>query len=308
MAPGAGEEVVFETSLEGPQLEDGWQWIREDSAPWAFGESCLEFTMKPGGLWGQVFADQPPALLLRRLGNANACEVTVLMPPGKGGFGEQAGLFWYFNDNNYAKLVVEWMQDGTAAVVLARERSGEPAVCGTAALDSEEAAEPIRLRLEMNADGTELSGVMVGAYYNRLIGSCQAGPGTWGDNATGDADLQFGVSAHGGSASGESRAARFSKFSALAVKANRVQWGGGAGMPQQFAGGVVTPLASPVDGQGDFAAAPPGGWTLSGDLSDEQRAQIAAMLGGMNLADAEAEDEAGNQGAAPNQPGPNEPN
>ena len=37
---------------------------------------------------------------------------------------EQAGLFWYHDDSNYAKLVVEWMKDGTVSIVMAQEVDG----------------------------------------------------------------------------------------------------------------------------------------------------------------------------------------
>lgn len=43
-------------------------------------------------------------------------------------FGEQAGLFWYIDDNNYVKFVVEGMKDGSVAFVFAHEMSGNPIV------------------------------------------------------------------------------------------------------------------------------------------------------------------------------------
>merc|ERR1711920_508444 len=107
---------------------------------------------------------------------ANACEVTVEVPPTPGNFGEQAGLFWYFDDDNYVKLVMEWMQDGNASIVLARESQadGGPEVAASITLDEEEVQQPLRLRFEVSPDGLKLSGVLVGAYYMRLIGSCSA--------------------------------------------------------------------------------------------------------------------------------------
>ncbi len=41
---------------------------------------------------------------------------------------QQAGLFWYIDDNNYLKLVLEGMKDGGCAVVLAGEKNAVPAV------------------------------------------------------------------------------------------------------------------------------------------------------------------------------------
>ncbi len=43
-------------------------------------------------------------------------------------WGQQAGLFWYVDDNNYLKLVLEGMKDGGCAVVLAGEKNAVPAV------------------------------------------------------------------------------------------------------------------------------------------------------------------------------------
>eukprot|EP00927_Polykrikos_kofoidii_P074810 TRINITY_DN70842_c0_g1_i1.p1 TRINITY_DN70842_c0_g1~~TRINITY_DN70842_c0_g1_i1.p1 ORF type:complete len:306 (-),score=45.08 TRINITY_DN70842_c0_g1_i1:42-959(-) len=284
MAPCAGETLLFESSFGGPSLEDGWRWIREDSETSNFGTDGLDFRIQPGGLWGQIFAGKPsPPLLLRPVGEANAFEVTVIMPPTVGSYGEQAGLFLYVDDNNYAKLVVEWMKDGTASVVLACEKDGHAEVSAKAGLDTEEAHEPIRLRLELSADGSQISGVLVSSYYNRLIGSCPADRTPWCSSGSDPTMLSVGIGAHGSSEEDSAeRMARFSKFAAIAVKANRVQWGGGASVPPHIA--CPHPEStSPL--HGDYCAPAPGsGLTLSEDLTSEQRAQIMAMLAGAQMA------------------------
>lgn len=278
-AAGEAERILFHANLDGPQLESGWQWVREDADGWRFGQSGgMEFAANPGGLCGQVFADLPgPPLLLRPLDGANACEVTLTMPPAPGGFREQAGIFWYLNDNNYAKLVIEWMQDGTANMVLAREQHGDYVVCSQCPLDEEEATEPTRLRLEMSADGSQLNGCVVGSYYTRLIGSCPASSSTWGDNGEESGSLLFGISAHGGAARG--RMAHFAKFDAIAVKANRVQWADAAAtVPQAMAFPPQTQPSAPPTQNGYEPPAPGAGWVMSPDLSEEARNQIAALL------------------------------
>lgn len=302
---GGADSVLLDAPLVGPELEEGWQWVREDCTAWSFRDSSLALVTKPGGIWGSVFADQPaPSLLLRPTCGANACEVTVTMPPTPGGFGEQAGLFWYCDDNNYAKFVVEWMRDGTANVVLALEKNGEPAVCAKAPLDSDEACEPMRLRLELSADGSKLSGVIVGSYYMRLVGSCLVDSGMLPDQGDEAPRVRFGVSAHGGTADGVTagRAACFSKFSAIAIRPNRVQWTGGAaraaeerapallqgvGAPAPGAGCTISvaPDSTAPDEGSDISMAPApaalgttGGWTLSAELTEEQRSQIAMLL------------------------------
>mmetsp|Transcript_127406 Transcript_127406/g.224349 ORF Transcript_127406/g.224349 Transcript_127406/m.224349 type:complete len:332 (-) Transcript_127406:67-1062(-) len=292
---GGADSVLFESPFAGPELEEGWQWVREDSGAWSFQDAGLALKTTPGGIWGSVFADLPaPSLLLRPTHGSNACEVTVTMPSPPGGFGEQAGLFWYRDDSNYAKLVVEWMKDGTANVVLAQERRGAPVVCATAPLDAEEACEAVRLRLELSADGCKLSGVIVGAFYMRLVGTCEVEGDMRPDQSEDATQVLIGVSAHGGTAEGvvAGRAARFTNFSAIAIRPNRVQWTGGAGRapapieaPAALSPALLHGFAAPAPGEECAISAAPalptggsGGWTLSEDLTEEQRAQIAILL------------------------------
>mmetsp|Transcript_12951 Transcript_12951/g.34691 ORF Transcript_12951/g.34691 Transcript_12951/m.34691 type:complete len:312 (-) Transcript_12951:37-972(-) len=274
---GGSDVVVGKSALLGPQLDDEWHWVREDTSAWRFGVDGLELNLALGGIWGQVFEDLPrPPLLLRPLSGANACEVTVTMPDVPGAYGAQAGLFWYQDDDNYAKLVVECLEDGAAAIVLARERNGRPEVCAKVALDEDEAREPMRLRFEMSADSSKLSGVLVGSYYMRLIGSCPAGADTWGPTGEALPPLSIGVAAHGGRAEEAiaGRSAVLANFVAISVQPNRVQWGGGGSIPPAR---VPQPVASPVP-EGYQPPAPTAGWTLSPDLSSEDRERITALL------------------------------
>lgn len=282
--PGDGDTTLLRAPLSGPQLEDGWRWVRKADDWWRFGQSGLEFATKPGCLAGQTVTELPaPPLLLRELDGATACEVTVTMPPSPGAAGEQAGLFWYINDDNYAKLVIERMQDRTGKVVLARKQNGEYTVCNEAALDVEETQDATRLRFEMSADDSHLSGCVVGSYYTRLIGSCTASAASWGDNAQVEASLSFGISAHGrfDEETLTNRVAVFSDFTAIAVKKNRVQWANAeATVSQAMAAPVQSqPLAPPVQDGYEPPAPSAGGWTLSDNLSAEQRSQIATLLG-----------------------------
>eukprot|EP00933_Yihiella_yeosuensis_P078115 TRINITY_DN8922_c1_g1_i1.p1 TRINITY_DN8922_c1_g1~~TRINITY_DN8922_c1_g1_i1.p1 ORF type:complete len:321 (+),score=82.96 TRINITY_DN8922_c1_g1_i1:3-965(+) len=283
----ASEQTVFETTFAGPALDSCWKWNREDDQAWRFANdgSGIELVTKPGGLWGSTFAAlPPPTLLLQPLGDANACEVTVTMPSARGKFGEQAGLFWYFDDNNYAKLVVEWMEDGSASVVLGQECEGKPAVVSSASLDEDQVSEPIRLRLERSSNGSELSGVIVGAYYMRLVGSCSTSG--W-ENQSKEASI--GISAHGGEAESfeQGRSAHFTKFSAIAIQSNRVQWGGAPGRAEPRAAPPQDEsFAPPAPGAGLTAAsggADLSGWTLSSSLSEEDRNRVAELLGANGL-------------------------
>ena len=76
------------------------------------------------------------------------------MPAGPGDWGEQAGIFYYFDDDNYAKFVVEWTKDGSMAAVLAQEVAGSASVSGKAIICKTPVAKdhrpkPVRLRLEV---------------------------------------------------------------------------------------------------------------------------------------------------------------
>lgn len=274
-AEGGADAVLFKASLAGPLLEEGWRWVREDDTAWSFKDGALDLVTKPGSLWDRASAEPAPPLLLRPLDGANACEVTVTMPPTPGSFGEQAGLFWYRDDDNYAKFVVEWMRDGTASVVLALKQRGEAAVCSTAALDAEEAHEPVRLRLELSANGSQLSGVMVMSYYMRLVGSCAVGSDLQ-PAAAQDSTPSIGISAHGGTAEGAAagRAAHLANFVAISVRSNRVQWADPTVTVPQPSAPAPDGYNPPAPGAGLAAA----GWSVSPDMTEEQLKQMAALL------------------------------
>lgn len=266
------EAASFDDSLSGPTLQEGWHWEREDPGLWSFGGDGLEWTMKPGNLTGGATELPAPPRLVRSLSGANACEVTVSMPDGQGSLGEQAGLFWHLSSDDYVKLVVQWAEGGAASVTLAQVRANlEPVVCAEISLDEDEVHEPIRLRLEQSADGRQLSGVVVGAYYMRLVGSCEV------LSSVAPAMASISLCAQGGKDQRDLRAVHFSKFAAIAVRANRVQWDGvGSLTPQQLGG--------PPPSQEGYSPPAPGmglsdisGLTLSPALSEEERAQVAAI-------------------------------
>lgn len=90
----------------------------------------LEIVALPGGIWGNFFNDclAKNFLFLTPDGGAtvNAVEAEVSFAPRA--WGEQAGIFWHSDDNNYAKFVVEGMKDGSVALVFALEINGSPRV------------------------------------------------------------------------------------------------------------------------------------------------------------------------------------
>ena len=114
--------VLFEDAFE-EGLAAGWSWVREDKNDWRVADGSLQVRATPGNLWeGQNTARN---LLLREPPKdvkAFTAEVTVAHTPIA--FGEQAGLLWYRDDDNYVKLVKEFY-DGKTWVVFAAERNGK---------------------------------------------------------------------------------------------------------------------------------------------------------------------------------------
>eukprot|EP00466_Bigelowiella_natans_P010136 jgi/Bigna1/144775/aug1.91_g19483 len=85
------------------------------------------------------------------------CAHVGLVPRNRG---EQAGIFWYFDDDNYAKLVVEGTKEtkknGSFAIVLAKEEGGKATVVKKEKLEYERVStsksKTILLRLEAVED------------------------------------------------------------------------------------------------------------------------------------------------------------
>jgi regulation of enolase protein 1 (concanavalin A-like superfamily) len=118
----ADAPVAFEERFKS-ELSPGWSWVREDRSDWKLADGTLQVRMTPGNLWEKD--NTARNLLLRAAaGGANpfTAEVTVSHTPAA--FGEQAGLLWYRDDDNYIKLVKEFY-DGHTWAVFAVERDGK---------------------------------------------------------------------------------------------------------------------------------------------------------------------------------------
>jgi len=267
----SGETILFEDKFAG-NLQPGWKWVREDKSGWRCGDQSLVIEAKPGGIWGSFFTDHLASnFLLRPVPEGcTAFEATVKHSPSS--YGEQGGLFWMHDDNNYIKLVVEGMKDGSVAIVLASEENGTPSVVNKVPL---EAGVSASIRLELSPCGEKISGLLDTGYCMRLIGSCEA-------KTLLSHTVVMGVGAHGGAAAGFGYA-QFSSFRCLRIASNRVQFG--ASRP---------PLEEdPVEDTGDpdpeeeILYAPetpqPGGWVFSSALSAAERANIQGMLAAQGL-------------------------
>ena len=105
------------------RLTPDWSWVREDKTAWRLTGGSLQIRRLPGNLWEKD--NTAKNLLLRpppKDVDAFTAEITVSHAPTT--FGDQAGLLWYRDDDNYVKLVKEWY-DGRTWVVFAAEREGK---------------------------------------------------------------------------------------------------------------------------------------------------------------------------------------
>ena len=148
-----GAGVLFEDRFDG-KLAGGWSWVREDKDDWRFEGGALQIRATAGNLWEG--SNGARNLLLRpppKEVNAFTAEVTVTHAPAT--FGEQAGLLWYVDDDNYVKLVKEFY-DGKVWVVLAAEQGGKAQYKESAC-----PAETVTFRLTVSGD--------------RIVGAFRAG-------------------------------------------------------------------------------------------------------------------------------------
>ena len=116
-------KVLFEESFAG-KLNPDWIWVHEQSEAWKVADGVLSMQTLPGTLWGE--ANNAYNFLLRsieEMPNGLISRATVTSHPRL--MGEQAGLIWYLDDDNYIKLVKESLE-GMQWIVLAREQDGQP--------------------------------------------------------------------------------------------------------------------------------------------------------------------------------------
>jgi len=326
MAGLGGEEELWSASFDdartfaAPEEEGGhgWRVEREESGAWRLEGDALKLGVLAGGIFGDVFGPAKAArnLLLRPMpAECRAVEVAVALPAACGSYGEQAGVFWRADDNNYVKLVIEALGadgdadgdgDGDGAgggggarhmAVLVVEHEGRPLVVGkmelaalpAAAVDAAAAPDTEAvLRLELSADGRRVSGAVVTPYCLRLVGNAETpaalllplsgGSGGSDDGGGGDGvGGDIGVSAHGADEEdgAELRFATVSALRLISLAADRVRLGMPAMAP------APAPAAGAAAGAAEAAApaAASSSWRFSDSLSAEQRADVMAMLG-----------------------------
>src|SRR4051812_20118123 len=99
LAAGAADSPAFEEPFK-DKLRPGWSWVREDKDAWKVADGTLQIRATPGNIGGGENNARTP--LLRdppKDAKAFVAEVTVAHTPIT--FGEQAGLLFYRDDDNY---------------------------------------------------------------------------------------------------------------------------------------------------------------------------------------------------------------
>eukprot|EP00929_Paragymnodinium_shiwhaense_P083283 TRINITY_DN44323_c0_g1_i1.p1 TRINITY_DN44323_c0_g1~~TRINITY_DN44323_c0_g1_i1.p1 ORF type:complete len:202 (+),score=54.59 TRINITY_DN44323_c0_g1_i1:73-678(+) len=178
-ADAADEDVVFASTLAGPQLEADWQWVRQDASAWSF-NACggCDLALRRASFASDVAEGDKaakPQLLLLPLAGATACQVMVQLPSVAAGVQDEAGLFWYIDDENHMKLVLVREPAGSVSATMAKVRGGEAVQHGRIALSQEEAERPLKLRLELSGNGARMTGFVDYGAFMKSVGRCPFG-------------------------------------------------------------------------------------------------------------------------------------
>jgi hypothetical protein len=138
------DAALFEEKFAEGKLAEGWSWIREDATGWKVESGALKVKCLPGSIWYKK--RDAKNLLVRKLAVAAteeapvSIEVTVDSDPETNA--EQCGLFLYYDDANYVKLIRECNRK-KPGIVLARQAKGFP----ESLPPKEELKGPIHLKL-----------------------------------------------------------------------------------------------------------------------------------------------------------------
>jgi regulation of enolase protein 1 (concanavalin A-like superfamily) len=189
------EELVFGDKFEAAVLLENWSWVREQSSDWRIVDGELHIRTRSGSLMGD--SNNAENLLIRPLSSmVNGIAIRVSCKPAAPY--EQAGLLWYYDDDNYIKLVKELVGD-ELAIVIVREEKMIASVIGNIPLSSPGAVD---LRLSI-ADGLITGQFRISSYTEWItVAQCAAYPLQ---------GLHAGLFTHGGVNNAE-RWVRFSGF------------------------------------------------------------------------------------------------
>lgn len=117
-------KIVFEQKFTFP-LDAGWTWIRENPKAWKVDDGTLLLRVLPGYVYREN--NNAPNVLLRKApvtSNVLALEVFLENQPEI--LYEHAGLYWYYDDDNYVCLLKEWMgNEVRLRIVHEKDASGD---------------------------------------------------------------------------------------------------------------------------------------------------------------------------------------
>ena len=196
------QQFIFAESFNAP-LDSGWTWLREEPRAWKVAEGSLQIRTLPG----HVFMKHNDArnVLLRKAPKTSqplAVEVFVESRP-KTQF-EEAGLLWYYDDDNYLILAKEHVGQ-EVRVRMIHEQEGKPSFL------FEKKYEPESVWLRLVADGGNATGYFRQTDQEEWQKMNQTVlPG----ESSGKGDAKIGLNAAGGAKDAD-RWARFRAFRLL---------------------------------------------------------------------------------------------
>jgi alpha-glucuronidase len=149
--PHTASDTTVVTGLDEESLDRDWEWVREDASEWQWRDGVLWLRTQPGGVWGG--GEPAKNVLVSKSeieGKGNVEALVGLDDPIRKW--EQAGLLVYADDDNFVKLIVEFIDD-SLYVVMARELGKKGEVVAKVETGLQEAW----LRYEV--DGNEVRGL-----------------------------------------------------------------------------------------------------------------------------------------------------
>ena len=124
-------------------------------------------------------------------------------------YGEQAGLLLYLDDENYVKLVVEGMRDGSVKICFGIKNAGAASIVSKIPLPGPP-NESVTLRLELSQDRKQVTAAVERKVCLQQVGTCAI------DFLPAEStDLRVGLTAHGSNGSQQALFRRISIFQIL---------------------------------------------------------------------------------------------
>lgn len=137
---------MFEKKFTSP-LSAGWYWVREDPKSWKVQNGKLLQRSLPGYLY--VDNNNAPNVLLRKAPvTSKALILEVYLGNQPRVLWEHAGLYWYYDDDNYVCLLKEQVRDGELRVRMVHEKAAK----GTFAGEPKYTADGVWFRLVIKGD------------------------------------------------------------------------------------------------------------------------------------------------------------